>query len=494
MTRRWTWAAPCALLLWLAAAPAADAYLYWANKYENQIGRARLDGSAVDQGFVTVASSGASHPVGVAVDSGHLYWANFEDDDTIGRANLDGTGVDQQFVTGASDPVGVALDAGHVYWTNRGTGTIGRAGLDGSQPKQDFIGGVTEPYGLAVDGAHVYWSDKTTGAIGRADLDGSDPDPTFITGAAAPTAVAVDATHLYWTNSSSATIARADLDGTDPDQDFITGAVDPWGLAVDGAHVYWTNQGPPKTIGRADIDGSDADQSFVDAAPTGVYGVAVGPLVTTITGGPSGTVGSPLATFTFRSSEPGSFRCWIDNRPAAPCASPMSYAGLRNGSHTFRVRAWDAAGNYDPSPATRGWRVNVFTGSTGPPADTHAPDLSRLSLSRSRLAAGLGTQVRYALSEDAKVRFSVRRRRAGRVVRGRCRKRTRANRGRRSCNLLLKGSFSRRGRAGINRTRFSGRLRGRKLKPGRYLLVARATDNAGNRSAEHSVGFRIRKR
>ena len=38
----------------------------------------------------------------MAVDGQHIYWTNA--DGTIGRANLDGSGVNQSFITGASDP------------------------------------------------------------------------------------------------------------------------------------------------------------------------------------------------------------------------------------------------------------------------------------------------------------------------------------------------------------------------------------------------------
>jgi streptogramin lyase len=51
---------------------------------------------------------------------------------------------------GASFPSGVAVDAGHVYWANAGGGAIGRANLDGTGANQSFIGGASFPFGVAV--------------------------------------------------------------------------------------------------------------------------------------------------------------------------------------------------------------------------------------------------------------------------------------------------------------------------------------------------------
>jgi hypothetical protein len=61
--------------------------------------------------------------------------------------------------------------------------------------------------------------------------------------------------------------------------------------------------------------------------------------------------GKGRATLTFRSSEAGTFLCKLDGRKQAPCRSPKTYAGLTPGAHTFKVRAVDAAGNADPTPA-----------------------------------------------------------------------------------------------------------------------------------------------
>lgn len=57
--------------------------------------------------------------------------------------------------------------------------------------------------------------------------------------------------------------------------------------------------------------------------------------------------------FAFVSNEAGgTFRCKIDRRREVPCTSPKGYTRLAYGSHTFKVRAVDAAGNADQTPAT----------------------------------------------------------------------------------------------------------------------------------------------
>jgi plastocyanin len=84
------------------------------------------------------------------------------------------------------------------------------------------------------------------------------------------------------------------------------------------------------------------------------------PPETAIDSGPSGTVASAAAGFGFSASEPGSsFQCSLDGAAFSPCSSPQNYGGLADGAHSFRVRATDAAGNTDPSPATRSWTIDT---------------------------------------------------------------------------------------------------------------------------------------
>ena len=80
---------------------------------------------------------------------------------------------------------------------------------------------------------------------------------------------------------------------------------------------------------------------------------------TSITGGPSGTSGSTSAEFTFTATEPGTFECALDGGAFEGCASPKRYADLAVGSHVFTVRATDAAGNADPTPAERTWLIDT---------------------------------------------------------------------------------------------------------------------------------------
>ena len=88
---------------------------------------------------------------------------------TIGEANLNGTVVNQSFVTGANVPFGIAVDSQHIYWANQGSGTIGEANLNSTEANQSFIAGASFPVGVAVDSQHIYWTNaanRTTGAGG----------------------------------------------------------------------------------------------------------------------------------------------------------------------------------------------------------------------------------------------------------------------------------------------------------------------------------------
>jgi CSLREA domain-containing protein len=81
------------------------------------------------------------------------------------------------------------------------------------------------------------------------------------------------------------------------------------------------------------------------------------PPQTTITKGPKRTH-KRTVKFKFVSSEANStFQCKLDKKPFKNCRSPKKYKRLKPGKHVFKVRARDAAGNTDPTPAKRVFRV-----------------------------------------------------------------------------------------------------------------------------------------
>lgn len=63
------------------------------------------------------------------------------------------------------------------------------------------------------------------------------------------------------------------------------------------------------------------------------------------------------AQFSFRADEAASFMCSLDGAAYTPCDSGVGYSDLDPGRHTFSVRATDAAGNVDASPAETTWQV-----------------------------------------------------------------------------------------------------------------------------------------
>jgi hypothetical protein len=112
--------------------------------------------------------------------------------------------------------------------------------------------------------------------------------------------------------------------------------------------------------------------------------------------------------------------------------------------------------------------------------DSIAPAITRLGLSPAAfhaapsgpaLAAAIGTRVSMTLSEPATVTF--------RVVRL-----TRSTRW-----TLLRGRIVRALPAGPNGLRYRGRIAGRTLRPGRYRLLVRARDTAGNLSSQRRTAF-----
>jgi hypothetical protein len=118
---------------------------------------------------------------------------------------------------------------------------------------------------------------------------------------------------------------------------------------------------------------------------------------TAITSQPASLSGSASATFAFGSADTSAlFEASLDGVAYASATSPVTFTGLSDGSHTFAVRAIDAAGNVDATPATYTWTVDTIA-----PDTTITSQPASLSGSVSATFAFNGTgAVRYEASLD----------------------------------------------------------------------------------------------
>jgi outer membrane protein OmpA-like peptidoglycan-associated protein len=109
---------------------------------------------------------------------------------------------------------------------------------------------------------------------------------------------------------------------------------------------------------------------------------------TTMSSQPAAHSSSTTATFDFDGADETTatddltFQCSLDGGGYAPCASPATFSGLTEASHTLAVRTVDGAGNVDATPASYTWTVD-----TTPPDTTIATKPAALT---NATAAGFG--------------------------------------------------------------------------------------------------------
>ena len=169
----------------------------------------------------------------------------------------------------------------------------------------------------------------------------------------------------------------------------------------------------------------------VSTVATRSWTVDVTPPETNVNSGPQQPVtSSNEATFIYSSSESGSgFQCHLDNADWGVCpSSPASitYSGVSDGTHTFYVRAIDAAGNVDQSEASYTWNVLTTepeTTITSGPSGTVAQNIAQFGFASEQGATfqcqlagpgqsggfvSCGSPVTYASLANGNYTFSVR--------------------------------------------------------------------------------------
>ena len=128
---------------------------------------------------------------------------------------------------------------------------------------------------------------------------------------------------------------------------------------MSGRHVLFVTLGALalSTAGCRNSNGGGDDDDTPDADVADAPDIdAPGDVPdTAITSGPTGDVTTgALIAYAFSSPTGVSFECRVDAAAFAPCPSPRSLTALA-GMHTFEVRAVDAEGDVDPTPASRSY-------------------------------------------------------------------------------------------------------------------------------------------
>src|SRR5205807_1126792 len=114
-----------------------------------------------------------------------------------------------------------------------------------------------------------------------------------------------------------------------------------------------------------------------------------------LTAQPASLVSATAASFSFDASESASFACSLDGAAFAACTSPASYTGLTDASHTFSVRATDAAGS------TGAARAAPWTPATTPPTASIAkPPTSPTNATGASFDFAASEPSRFACSLD----------------------------------------------------------------------------------------------
>jgi hypothetical protein len=200
--------------------------------------------------------------------------------------------------------------------------------------------GATHTTDALTDGVHTFevrasdlnGNTDATAASRAFTVDTAAPDTAMTSG---PSGSTNDATPTFaFTGEPGATFE------CQVDAGAFTACTSPFTTASlgDGPHTFSVRA----TDAATNVDDSPATRAFtVDTvAPD-----------TTFTRTPGKTVFSRRVRFKFTSNEAGvTFECKRDTKAFKPCTSPYRFR-VKLGKHVLRVRAVDAAGNVDPTPA-----------------------------------------------------------------------------------------------------------------------------------------------
>lgn len=269
----------------------------------------------------------------------------------------------------------MGVDAADFALTSTGSaaGTVGAVSSSGA--------GSYDVTATSLSGAGTLRLDVRTSGTGIADLTGNALSGGYTSG------------ETYTLDYVAPTVALTGTPAaltTDPNATFTFSGADANGIARFEASLDNGSFAPassPKTYtGLADgshtfrVRAVDNAGNVTPAPASFTWTIDQTAPETTLTSTPPAASNSPTAVFAFTSPEPGaSFEASLDGGAYAAVTSPATYIGLAEGSHTYEVRARDAAGNIDLTPASHTWTIDltapnttIVSGPTNPTSSTTA--------------------------------------------------------------------------------------------------------------------------
>ena len=485
--------------------------LYVANQSSNDVSQYDIgaDGTLSPKA-AAVAAGTNPRAIAVTPDGKSVYVANYASSN-VSQYSVGAGGTltpkTPTAVTAGQHPSGIAVtpDGGSVYVANGETasgGTVSQydVGADGAlsaKPAGPIAAG-PEPRGVAVspDGRSVYVANINGGTVSQYDVGpggGLSPKaPATIGAGTSPIALTVnpDGRSVYVANNLSNDVSEYDAAANG-----ALSAKTPATIAASTNPIWISlapDQGPvaafapvPTLAGSA--SSFDASASSDPDGTVARYDWDFGDGTTSPNGGPT-----PTHTY----AAPGDYTVRLTVTDEAGCSMAFVFTGqtasCNGGPAATTTRTVTVAAS--PSPP-----------GVSPPTQAPTPVLSALTLTPNAFYAApsgpsiakkrFGTTVSYRVAQPGTTTFRVQRATRG-VRKGKlCVKAPRhTKRHIKHCTryATLPGSFSHRDVVGRNSFRFTGRLNGRKLKIGRYLLVATQRSDAGVTGRPAIAGFRVK--
>jgi YVTN family beta-propeller protein len=255
----------------------------------------------------------------------------------------------------AISPNGIA-----VYVTNSGSNTVSVIDTTTNTVTTTIpVGHIPLGVTFAPDGATAYVTANGSNLVDEID-SATETVVHTVTVGSGPQGIAItpNGATAYVANTGGSTVsAIATATNT---VTTIPAGIDPIGVAItpDGSTAYVTNLAG-NTV--TPIDTTTDIPGTAITVGNGPVGIAMGPAQATtppdtfIDTTPANPTKLTTAAFTFHASEGSTFECDLDGHGWVACSSPVAYANLAKGSHTFQVRARDSVGTVDPTPAMFQW-------------------------------------------------------------------------------------------------------------------------------------------